>query len=150
MLNKILAAFFLVSLLSFTSVAISHDMRPGKWWKDQGMVEKLQLDEAQITQLDRVYDNSRDEMMKHRDSLKSEGAQLQKLFESEPLDENALRKQREKMEESKKELSLERFNFLINVRKIIGPEKFGQLKSMFSESRRKRFKDEKHGDEPQP
>jgi Spy/CpxP family protein refolding chaperone len=150
MLNKILAAFFLVSLLSFTSFAISHDMRPGKWWKDQGMVEKLQLDEAQITQLDRVYDNSRDEMMKHRDSLKSEGAQLQKLFESEPLDENALRKQREKMEESKKELSLERFNFLINVRKIIGPEKFGRLKSMFSESRRNRSKDDKDGAEPQP
>jgi Spy/CpxP family protein refolding chaperone len=144
MLNKILTALFLIFLPAIASVATSQDVRPGKWWKDQAMVEKLQLNEAQITQLDRAYDERRDEMMKYRNSVKSESARLQKLFESEPLDENAIRKQRGKMEESKKELSSERFDFIINVRKIIGPEKFGRLKSTFSESRRNRHK---HPDE---
>jgi Spy/CpxP family protein refolding chaperone len=70
--------------------------------------------------------------------VEAERMKLQFMMEEEDLDEPALQAQYNRLEEARATLSQKRFVFYIQVRKIIGPQRFSQLMEIFKARRSKR------------
>ena len=95
-------------------------------------------------------------MIDNKGELQKAQIALERFIEKEQLDEVACKDQFQKVLAARNKLSTERYNFLIEVRKILGYERFLQLKPAFyklSKGKSKRDKGKegffKRGDKPQ-
>ena len=138
MLKQFCYGMLILSLFLFSSAVMAQGMRPGKWWKDPNVVQKLQLTDSQIAQLDAAYNNSRLKMIQQKSDVERKRFELQNLFEKKSFNEKAIQKQHRKVEKARNRLGEERLKFIMEVRKIIGSEKYSQLKLIFSDSFRER------------
>ena len=74
----------------------------------------------------------------HESELKKAQIALEWFIEKEQLDESACKDQFQKVLEARNKLSTERYNFLIEVRKLLGYERFLQLKPKSYELRKEK------------
>ena len=139
MLKKLLSTLLFFFLVISPSLVVGQDMPPGKWWKDPQVVEKLDLDDSQISKLDDTYLKSRRQLIKLKSAAESERLELEQIFDRKSIDDNAVKTQYQKVEEAQCALGAERFQFIMKVRKIIGYEKFNKLKTMFVQFHKNRF-----------
>jgi Spy/CpxP family protein refolding chaperone len=138
MLKKLFGVWLVFFLAAISSAAIAQDMPPGKWWRDSRVIEELNLTEAQVTQLDLTYQNRFRELLKQKNNVEQERFELENLIDDKSMDEAAVQAQYKKLEKAQESLGAERFNFILEVRKIIGNDKFCRLKSMYSRSHKNR------------
>jgi Spy/CpxP family protein refolding chaperone len=131
----ILLVFFMAIIFS---AALAQDMPPGKWWRDSRVIKELNLTETQVTQLDLTYQNRFRELLRHKSSVEEERFELENLIDDNSIDEAAVHAQYKKLEKAQESLGSERFEFILEVRKIIGNDKFCRLKSMYSRSHKNR------------
>jgi Spy/CpxP family protein refolding chaperone len=120
--NMILIAFILAPITAF-----GKDMPSGKWWHIPRVVKQLNLDEAQIAQLDDAFYKSRLNLIQLKADLEREQIELERLIENKTLDENAALEQYKKLEQARVKLGIERFRFILKIRKIVGYERFQEL-----------------------
>ena len=66
--------------------------------------------------------------------------ELENLLENKVLDEAAVMEQFKKLERARGNLSTERFNFILGVRKTIGLERFQRLKMFHQKLRREKIR----------
>ncbi|MFO7962915.1 MAG: periplasmic heavy metal sensor [Desulfobacterales bacterium] len=129
-------------LLIFVSIPYSagaQDMPPGRWWKDPKVVKDLDLSESQVSRLDEAFQESRRNLIRLKGELESHRFELETLLESETLDKSAIQSRYEKLEKAKQALGREIFQFIVEIRKIVGPEKFSRIKSEFFKFHHSRF-----------
>jgi Spy/CpxP family protein refolding chaperone len=120
--NMILIAFILAPITAF-----GKDMPSGKWWHIPRVVKQLNLDETQIAQLDDAFYKSRLNLIQLKSNLEREQLELERLIENKTLDENAALEQYQKLEQARVKLGVERFRFVLQIRKIVGYERFQEL-----------------------
>ena len=96
----------------------------------QRVAERLNLSPEEINQLDTAFIDSRKKMIELKGRMEIEQLELETLIENPALDEPAAMNQYQKLEKARMDLGMERFRFLISVRKIIGYEKFQELMEM--------------------
>ena len=111
---------------------------PVKWWKMPLTAEKLSLTKEETEKLDAMYYAQRSRLIDLRSQLAKDRLEMEQLFEKEPFDATACLNSFKKSQEARNAIGLERFNFLIKVREILGPDRFQQLKEEF-----KRFREKK-------
>jgi len=128
MLNKIFSALFLLVFVISPSVVTAKDFPPGKWWHSPQASEKLNLSDEEIKMLDKQFVDSRRKLIKLKSVVESEQFELDFLFDSENINNKEAMKQFDKLGQAKKNLSTERFRLLLEVRNILGLERFRQLK----------------------
>ena len=87
-------------------------------------------------------------MIDHESELKKAQIALEWFIEKEKLDESACKDQFQKVLEARNKLSTERYNFLIEVRKLLGFERFLQLKPKIYELGKKKSRKDKGKREP--
>ena len=80
--------------------------------------------------------------------MEKEQLELEAILEKEPLSEGASMTQFKKLEGARANLSEEHFKFIMEVRKILGPDRFGQLKARLKEWRKNRADDMRRGGPP--
>ena len=114
------------------------DMPRGKWWRMPEVANELKISSDEQAKLDDLYYKHRNQMVDHKSTLKKEQIALEWFIEKETLDESACKNQFQKVLEARNTLSTERYNFLIEVRKLLGYERFLQLKPKFYELRKER------------
>jgi Spy/CpxP family protein refolding chaperone len=150
MLNKTVIVFSLLLFYAVPATVMGKDIPAGKWWQRSGMVSKLKLTEAEKDALDQKYIESRRKMIKLKNVLESENFELEVLLESEPLNESKTIEQHDRLQKARSDLANERFRFILEVRKIIGLDRFQELKMTFKKirrikARRMRAPEETHG-----
>jgi Spy/CpxP family protein refolding chaperone len=69
-------------------------------------------------------------MIKLKSQVEAEQFKLQALLEKNKLDEAAVRAQNRKLEQARTQLANERTAFVVEVRKIIGSQRFQKLAEM--------------------
>jgi len=107
----------------------------GKWWHMPGVAKKLQLTDAHIKQLDDVFIENRMKLIDFKSALEKERFELQNLLDKDRLDEKAVFDQFTKLQAARSKLEAERFHFLLEVRKILGRERFQQLEVLVKDFR---------------
>ena len=124
------------------------DLPRGKWWRIPEVASVLKIRPEEQTTLDNLYYEHRNQMIDHMSELKKGQLALEQLIENENLDESACKDQFQKVLEARNKISTERYNFLIEVRKLLGFERFLHLKPKFYELGR--GKSRKDGDRKRP
>ena len=135
MLKQYIAGLTLVTLLLLAPMAAAQTMPAGKWWKDPDIAKELQLTSGEVKQLDKLFVKSRRQMIELKNRVEKEQFEYQNLMESKTLDEAAVNRQLQKLEQARSELNEERSRFVVAVRKILGSDRFQRLQQLYSESR---------------
>jgi Spy/CpxP family protein refolding chaperone len=130
-LNKVLIGMFLFVFAVSTTPAFGQEVPHGKWWYSRQSSEKLNLSDAEKSKLDDKFYESRLKLVDLKSAVEKERLQLDKLMESETMNEKAVIEQFKKLESARANLSAERFGFVLEVRKILGFERFLQLNTTF-------------------
>lgn len=125
------------------------DLPRGKWWRMPEVASELKISSDEQAKLDDLYYKHQNQMIDHKSALKKEQITLEWFIEKEILDESACKDQFQNVLEARNKLSTERYNFLMEVRKLLGYERFLQLKPKFYELRKDRARKDKGGREPE-
>jgi hypothetical protein len=141
MLKKILYAALLFVFLILPITATAKNIGSGKWWRYPQVSERLNLNEAEISKLDIQFVDSRRKLIKLVSAVKSEQFELDNLLESENLDEKATVKHFDQLQQARTKLANEQFRFLLEIRKILGLDRFRQLKE-YKQLRRQKMRRE--------
>ena len=115
-------------------------MPPGKWWKMPKAVEQFSLTQDEQEELDRMYLEQRRPMIDFRGELQKERLELEQFIDSRTFDKSACMESFKKVQQATNKLAIERFKFLVQVRKLLGFERFQQLKTEFRHHRLKQRK----------
>ncbi len=129
-----------VVLLVFTSLAVAaqgmaggpknHDRIPlGKWWQNPAGVRDLNLTQEEIDTLDTAFNTRARKFMELKHAIELEQFELNSIMEGRTLDEPALMAQFNKLESVRADLSRERFQYYIQIRKVLGPERFQKIRT---------------------
>jgi len=136
-----LRTLLLVSALLLVVIggsALAGDTR-GRWWHVEEIAGQLQLSADEIQRLDAAYEAARIRMIEIRSQVEIERVKLRSLMEQPNFDENEVMAQHQNQETARRRLSEERFKFLLEVRKIVGHDRFVQLLEIQDEHRKRRF-----------
>jgi Spy/CpxP family protein refolding chaperone len=109
----------------------------GKWWRLPQVVDKLALTQKEKETLDTLYVEKRRTMIDLRSQVQKERLELEQLMDSSNFDAAACMERFQRVLEAKRNLSTERFKFLVGVRELLGLERFQQLKAEFWRHRMK-------------
>lgn len=142
MLNKILSVCLII--MFFVAPAIADrggrgDGLPhGKWWNNTEVSSQLKLSDNEIKILNDTYTNHRRKIIKLRAVVEEEQFELNNLIDSKTINDEAILNQAKKLEKARSELSFEQFKFFLDVRKLLGFDRYQQLKSTFQRMHNKR------------
>ena len=148
-LNKKLCGMVLFIWIFFTAIAFGQKMPHGKWWRSPKASEKLNLSNEEKKQLDEKFLESRRKLIDLKAAVEKERLELDALMDEEPLNEKSIMERFKKLETARASLATERFGFILEVRKIIGFERFQQLKAAFKGFRHKRRSRDHRSRDPQ-
>ncbi len=129
---KPLIFIFLLLLVPVFAAPVDAQSEPsGKWWYDPGIKAELNLQDSEIKRLDRLFNKSRRRLIDLKNKVEKAQFEYQRLMEAEPLDEKAVNRQFAQLEKARSQLAAERSRFLVEVRKILGHQRFQRLKQIY-------------------
>ena len=149
--NKVLTGMVLLILVMTPAMVMAkgmpgpggmhegNGMPLGMWWETPKMAEKLSLSDADKAKLKEAFNISYRKLINLKSTLETERFELGNLLDKKTLDEAAIMQQFTKLEKARTELSRERFGFLLEVRKILGQERYQVLKQEGRERRGSRM-----------
>lgn len=135
MLKQLIAGIPLILVLALAPLATGQTMPSSKWWKDPDIVKQLNLTPGEVKKLDKLFVKSRRRLIDLKNHVEKEQFEYQTLMESQTLDEKAVNRQLKKLEKARSELNSERSRFLVEVRKILGRDRFQKLKQIYNRSK---------------
>jgi Spy/CpxP family protein refolding chaperone len=125
-------------LLLVSGVAGAGSRHEHRWWNIPQYMDALQLTSSEMQQLDQVYEASKLDMIKLKGQVEAARLKLEFMMEKEDLDQSAMEAQYDRLDAARSALGKNRFAFFVEVRKIIGPQRFSQLMEIFKERRKNR------------
>jgi hypothetical protein len=126
---------FLVVFLPSTLMA--QEMMHGKWWHNKSIVHGLELTDSEKKDLDEKYIDGRRKMIDLKSEIEKQRFELDLLLGSRDADKQKIMERFGGLEQARAKLSRTRFNMIMEVREIIGAERFQELKSMHRDRDRK-------------
>ena len=137
---KHISIVMIVIMMVFTSSAVvaqgnaaeskNHDRMPfGKWWQNPAAIKKLSLTQEEVHTLDAAFNSRARKFMVLKHAIELEQFEMNGMMEGKTLDESALMAQFNKLESARANLSRERFQYYVQVRKILGPDRFQKIKA---------------------
>ena len=130
MMTMIRGLALVVSVLTATTVLAADQGPAGRWWRDPQVVKQIKLTQGEINRLEKAFEASRLKMIKLKSRVETEQFKLQNMVEKQNIDDKAISDQHKKLDTARSALADERFAFFVQVRKIIGHQRFQQLSAM--------------------
>ncbi len=134
MANIGLVAMLAGLLFLFPPAVSSQEMPPGRWWRDPGVIQRLGLSGQEIERLEQAYLESKRRLIQNKGDLEAERFELEALFGKNNFNENAAIQQHDKLEQKRTALAQSRFQFVLEARKILGPERFQKLADLYQQA----------------
>jgi Spy/CpxP family protein refolding chaperone len=104
---------------------------PGKWWHMPKVIEALKITDDEKTFLDQLFLEKRKAMIKVKSEMQTKKLDMESIMEKEPFNEDDAMQQFESMHTIGQQMWKNKFKFVIEVRKLLGKDRFLQLKSQF-------------------
>jgi Spy/CpxP family protein refolding chaperone len=140
MLRRIVYAMIVLIFVATPVLTTAQDMMPGKWWYNPQISKDLNLTEEETDNLEQSFRESRRNFIDLKSRVEREQFELDNLLEDEKMNEEAVKKQYQKVERERAKLSEERFNFIMKIRSIMGRERFQKMKMFHEMARRDKSK----------
>ena len=130
MLRKKLFFVLLLLVVFLPSTILAQEMMHGKWWNNSAMADELKLTDSERKILDEKYTESRRKLIDLKSEVEKERLELDIVLDKQDSIRTQIVDQYNRLENARAKLSKERFGLLIEVREIIGVERFQELKAM--------------------
>ena len=125
------AWFALLLLVVFLpATVVAQEMMHGKWWNDSSMADELKLTDSEKSRLDEKYIEGRRKMIDLKSAVEKERLELDFALDRQDTNKARINEHYDRLEKARTELSKARFGLLIEMRDIIGVERFQTLKGM--------------------
>jgi Spy/CpxP family protein refolding chaperone len=145
---KKVTIFTLICLLAASGIGLAMGPRGmgglkmphGKWWRMPEVAKKLELTSEEQQKFDDLFVQSRRQMIDLKSNVQKEGFELEVILDQQNFDESACMDRFKKFQDARTNLTNERFRFLVEVRKLLGLDRYRQLKTEFRDRRVHRMK----------
>ncbi len=114
------------------------DGPPGRWWQVPSMADRVGVSQSERDALDSLYVQNRRALLDLKGDVERERFELDNILGQKNFNERAAMNQFKKLEQQRAKLSTERFRYLLQVRKILGQERYQRLMAMAGEFRERR------------
>lgn len=142
----------IVTVLGMAGPQMAWGSSKWRWWQNDEIIARLNLDPEEIKELDDAYIESRRRMLAAKGQVEAERFKLEALLSRPDIDAAAIREQNRKMESARSELAAERFDFLLKSREVLGHERFQRLTDIqrqWREARREKWEQKRKEQERQ-
>lgn len=102
----------------------------GKWWQNPDIVSKLQLTDAQVTQLNQVFYNHKLKLIDYGAEMEKADLKLQTLLDADQPDESQVSAQVDQVLAARGQLEREFTMMNLNLRKQLSLDQWRQLKTL--------------------
>jgi len=130
MLRKKLLFVLVLLVVFLPSTILAQEMMHGKWWNNSAMADELKLTDNERKILDEKYTESRRKLIDLKSEVEKERLELDIVLDKQDSMRTQIAEQYNRLENARAKLSKERFGLLIEVREVIGAERFQSLKEM--------------------
>jgi len=145
---KKVTIFTLICLLAASGIGLARGPRGmeglkmphGKWWRMPEVTRKLELTSEEQQKLDDLFVQSRRRMIDLKSNVQKEGLELEVILDQQNFDESACIDRFKKFQDARTNLTREQFRFLVKVRKLLGLDRYRQLKTEFRDRPMHRMK----------
>ena len=107
-----------------------HTMGPHKWWKDSETVKQLQLSDAQATQIEQAFTDSKMRLIDMVASLQKEELKLETLINADQPNENAVSNQVDQVVQARGKLEKEHAMMMLNIRRLLSLDQWKKLQTI--------------------
>jgi len=153
---KKVTMFFLIYLLATPGICLARGhggmeglkMPHGKWWQMPEVAKKLGLTSEEQQKLDDLFVQSRRQMIDLKSNVEKEKLELEMILDQQDFNESACMDRFKKFQDARNKLVNERFRFLVEVRKLLGLDRYRQLKTEFRDRRGHRMQGQQEGKGP--
>jgi Spy/CpxP family protein refolding chaperone len=102
----------------------------GNWWKNSDVVKQLGTSDAQVQQIERIYQDSRMRLIDLKANLEKEEARLEPLVEADNPDEGLISSQIDKVAASRAELEKSNALMQVAIRRVLTLDQWKKLQSL--------------------
>ncbi|RLB09466.1 MAG: hypothetical protein DRG27_04420 [Deltaproteobacteria bacterium] len=149
---------YFVAILFLLTVSFSAYAKPPKhpffriplkkWWESPVISSKLNLTEKEKNALNKLFVDTKEKLIDLKANIQKAHLKLREMLESEKIDEKKIIDQFDLLQKARSELEKARFLYVLEIRKILGFERFMLLKKLMKQKRymhrRKHFDKHKH------
>jgi Spy/CpxP family protein refolding chaperone len=131
MLNKSLAILAAIVLLLFPAICRAKEIPPGRWWHIPYFADQLSITDKEKDELDKLFDYNRNRLAELKNQVEDERNELLKAIDQEHLNETSAITKMTKLENTRTLLAATRFSYSLEVRKLLGYERYQRLKTLY-------------------
>jgi len=102
----------------------------GKWWQNADIVKKLQLTDAQTSQLDAIFVDHRMRLIDYGADMEKQDLKLQTLLDADVPNEGQINGQVDQVLDARGKLEREFTTMNLDLRKVLSLPQWRQLKSL--------------------
>ena len=132
---KIPYLIVMILLLSQISV-IAGGM--GKWWKNQEIVNKLQLSSQQVDSIEKIFNQHKDKLHETKKELLIKEKELNQKLNNSEANRDEISKLAEELDTLKLELRKNYRSMQLEIREVLNPEQREILQSLWSSRKHKK------------
>ncbi len=143
-MRKIIAILFVFFFFSKAQSHMLFMIPEERWWDRPKISKELQLTKEEKKKLKEVTLKARMKLIEKKAALKKERLKLISMIESKDATEEQINRQFELLQKAREDLLRTRFEYILEIRKILGVERFNLLKEFFAKKARKRMR-KRHG-----
>ncbi|MCK5542312.1 MAG: hypothetical protein KAI40_06435 [Desulfobacterales bacterium] len=107
-----------------------------RWWKLSQASEQLNITPEETKKLDDLYQKIKEKLIDSEAMLQKDMLKLEMQFDSESFDQNKCMQIYKEAQATRTKLALDRFEFALKTREILGKERFEKLLNTFKQFRR--------------
>jgi Spy/CpxP family protein refolding chaperone len=101
-----------------------------RWWKNSELVQKVGVSEAQVQQIERIFQDSRLKLIDTKATLEKQEVQLEPLIQADNPDEGQITAQIEKVAAARAELEKANALMQVAIRRVLTLDQWKKLQSL--------------------
>jgi len=129
LLLALMAPAFVLPFLS-PAICRAGEIPPGRWWHIPYFSDQLSINDQQKEELDRLFDYNRNRLAELKKQMEEDRNELLAAIDQEHLNETSAITKMKKLENTRTLLAATRFSYSLEVRKLLGYERFQKLKTL--------------------
>ncbi len=103
--------------------------RPGKWWLDPGIAQRLDLTADQQKRIESLFQQNRPRLVDLSAALRKEEATMDSLMQADHPDEPRILAQIDRIAEARAELEKANARFLLGIRTVLTPDQWRRMQA---------------------
>ena len=107
-----------------------------RWWKFPRASEQLNITPEETNKLDALYQKTKEQLIDSGALLQKTMLKLEMQFDSDTFDRNNCLKSFKEAQAARTKLAMDKFEFALKIRELLGKERFEELLNTFKQFRR--------------